>query len=238
MIDQRIGRLFSGTPEFRRLLADLPLTALDIGARRGFAEDLLPLAPAVDAIGFEPDADECARLNAEAASKPHAWRSLRFVPVALGPGDGEATLHLYRQRGCSSLLEAVPELAAEFSRGDDYVLEGTMPVGMMPLDGAATAYDFCDAAYMKIDVQGFERALVEARSGVVLPVGPRLHQNAVQVKEDGLPYSALCHVRSSEPRWGCCLGCCLGYCWGSSAESRSARWRGPLRIGEDFQTAA
>ena len=58
-----------------RLLDDLSLVCLDVGARRGFTADLLPLARAVQAIGFEPDREECDRLNDDAGHGTHPLRA-------------------------------------------------------------------------------------------------------------------------------------------------------------------
>lgn len=172
VVDPNVVHLLRDAPSLRKVLLDLPMQALDVGARRGFADDLLPLAPAIDAIAFEPDEEECRELNAEVERGRHTWRSLRYLPVALGPAGANLELNLYRQRGCSSLLEAIPEQAEEFSRGDDYVFEGSVPVSTMPLDAAAEEFGFTNASYMKIDVQGYEQAVFE--SGKNLLSGPML----------------------------------------------------------------
>ena len=171
-IDPKLAHLMRNAPRLANALSDLPMQALDIGARRGFTDDLLPLAPAIDAIAFEPDREECERLNQEAATSQSVWRSLRYLPVALGPTNPGAKMNLYRQRGCSSLLEAAPALAAQFSRGDDYVFEGTINVETVPLDEAAKLYDFTGASFLKIDVQGFENSIFE--TGGTLLAGPIL----------------------------------------------------------------
>lgn len=157
---------FLGSSDLGRVLADLRMTCLDIGARGGFTKDLLPLAPAVDACGFEPDPEECERLNLAAAKGSHPWRSLRFIPIALGRDHGTRTLNLYRRRGCSSFFEADVALAKTFSRGDYFQLDGTIEVSTMTLDAAAATYKFNDAVCMKIDVEGAELE--------VLASGPRL----------------------------------------------------------------
>ena len=144
-----------GSHVLNRILGDLHLTCLDVGARRGFTDDLLPIAGAVEAVGFEPDPEECADLNTRATSQLHPWRSLRYVPVALGPS-GSRTLNLYRQRGCSSLLEADQDLARRFARSDYFEPEGSVQLVTVPLDEAAQRYGLTDAVYMKIDVQGYE----------------------------------------------------------------------------------
>jgi FkbM family methyltransferase len=137
------------------LLEGLSLTCLDVGARGGFTRDLMPLAPAVRAIGFEPDTEECARLNA-AETRQVPWRELRFIPVALGRARETRRLNIYRKRGCSSLLEADAGLAARFGRDGYYRLDGTLEVPTTTADEAAREYDFTDAAFFKLDVQGAE----------------------------------------------------------------------------------
>ena len=109
------GRKTLADVGFAPLLDALPLTCLDVGARGGFTADLLPLSPAVRAIGFEPDEEECARLNA-AGGDDGPWRSLRFIPVALGRAEETRRLNIYRKRGCSSLLTADAELAGLYGR--------------------------------------------------------------------------------------------------------------------------
>ena len=145
---------------FAPLLDALPLTCLDVGARGGFTADLLPLAQAVHAIGFEPDEEECARLNA-APGGASPWRSLRFVPVALGKAEETRRLNIYRKRGCSSLLSADADLAGLYGRDPYYILDGTLDVPTTTADAAAGHYGFKDAAFFKLDVQGAELEILE-----------------------------------------------------------------------------
>lgn len=158
---QAIGAPISNSG-LNTILADLDLTCLDVGARGGFSTDLFPIAGSVSAVGFEPDRAECERLNREAALGGHPWRSLRFLPVALGAKQGSEQLHLYRQRGCSSMLEADTELAALFSREDYYILDDVVEVPVETLDEAAAEYGIQDAAFLKIDVQGGELDILSA----------------------------------------------------------------------------
>ena len=150
------NQMFAGSADLGRVLTSLPMTCLDVGARLGFTEDLLPLAPMVDADGFEPDVEECERLNAQASTGGHPWRSLRYLSTALGPAGQNQVLNLYRQRGCSSLLTADKPLADRFSRGDYFELDATVPLATQPLDDVAQDHDFANAVFLKIDVQGFE----------------------------------------------------------------------------------
>ncbi len=133
--------------------SNFKLTCLDVGARGGFLDDLSIISPLVDAIGFEPDKEECDKLNAS-VNNLH-WRSLRYIPTALGTGIF-SSLSLYRKRGCSSLIEADQDLGKKYSRGDYYILDDKIDIPIMPMDEASQKYKFEDASYMKIDIQGAE----------------------------------------------------------------------------------
>lgn len=143
------------------------MTCLDVGARSGFVSDLLPVASAVNACGFEPDAAECARLNAVSEQGHHPWRSLKYLPVALGRATETRELNLYHRRGCSSLLDADQQLAAEFSRGDYYIHEGVASVDTLTLDEAAAQYGLTDSVYIKIDIQGVELEVFRSGSNAL-----------------------------------------------------------------------
>lgn len=141
---------------FGPLLKLVELTCLDVGARGGFTQDLQPISPAVRAIGFEPDVKECQRLNRMADEQVQPWRELRFLPLALGKARETRSLNLYRQRGCSSLLEANAGLARLYGRDDYYVFDGKIDTATTTADEAAQEYGFEDAAFFKMDVQGAE----------------------------------------------------------------------------------
>ena len=147
---------FLGSRGLAQVLADLELTCLDVGARGGFTTDVLPLASSVNAIGFEPDVGECQQLNEDAARGRHPWRSLQFLPTALGRQHESQTLNLYRYRACSSLYEANVDVAEQFGRADWFDLDATFDVPTMPLDHAAERFGFADASFLKLDVQGGE----------------------------------------------------------------------------------
>ncbi len=157
-----MAKHFHGSHKLAQALAGLTLQCLDIGAREGITRDLLPIARAVAAFGFEPDPEECARLNQSVAANPSPWRSLKFIPVALAGEQGERTLNLYKMRGGSSLFEADVELAGQFARAENFQLEGTVKLQTMPLDAAAEKFGFTDASYIKLDVQGAELEVLQS----------------------------------------------------------------------------
>jgi FkbM family methyltransferase len=139
-----------------QVLRAIRIVGLDIGARGGFTRDLSPIGAAVEAIGFEPDSEECDRLNASVDAGALGLRALRYIPTAVGRADEERMLNLYRARGCTSLLTADPDFAVLYARDDYFILDGQVRVRVERLDAAAERFGFTDAHYMKIDIQGAE----------------------------------------------------------------------------------
>ncbi len=92
------------------------ITVVDVGARWGANEAWYRLKPLVNLIGFEPDVEECARLNQGADTHE------KFYPLALGSHAGAATLYVTVNPASSSLykpsqqiLERFPDLAANLA---------------------------------------------------------------------------------------------------------------------------
>lgn len=141
-----------------KLVDEIGLVGLDVGARKNINQDLLPLASGVEMYGFEPEPDECARLNNQNSGP---WKKLSFIPIALGNEEGYFDLNLYRQRGCSSKLRALQDVGALFSRGDYYIHDGEAKVPAKRLDDVISEYKMEPPAFMKIDVQGMEKKVFQ-----------------------------------------------------------------------------
>ena len=136
---------------------DDPLVVVDVGARWGAGERWRRFGPRVRVIGFDPDAEECARLTA--AEPP--GHMVTYVPVALGPRAGTATLHTTAEPGCSSLYPPVEELVVR--RPDLSVIapRGTTEVRLETLDGWLAASDLPGVDVVKLDTQGSELGVLE-----------------------------------------------------------------------------
>ena len=155
------GKIFVSAT-FARALGKRPLVALDIGARRGFISDLLPIASVVDAVGLEPDRGECERLNRAAQTRTNPWRSLRYLPVGLAKEPGQRELHLIRTRGTSSMLSAIPGIDSRYMREKHFAVESTLVVDTQTLDDTIVGFNIGSPAYLKIDVEGMEKEVFES----------------------------------------------------------------------------
>jgi len=139
-----------------------PLSCLDIGARGGVTSDIEPLGDAASVYGFEPDADECERLNDGPASTDHPYASLEFLPFALGPRRERRTLNIMQHEGASSLLEPDPSFKERFKTRSAYFdVKRKVAVDTVPLDDVIDERGLDNPVYMKIDVEGFELEILK-----------------------------------------------------------------------------
>lgn len=137
---------------------DRPLTVVDVGCRWGLAEIWEVFGPMARIHGFDPDPEECARLQ---RSYQGSCRVV-FVPAALGPRPRTATLHQTVEPACSSLYPPDPEVLSRHVelRG---VLQpaGTSRVAMTTLDAWSRRARIEAIDLVKLDTQGSELGVLK-----------------------------------------------------------------------------
>lgn len=133
------------------------LVVVDVGARWGIGERWLPFGPNVNVIGFDPDEEECARLERlEGGSGQVA-----FVAAALGPRTGPAELHITAEPGCSSLYAPLAELIRHRPELACTAHTGTVEVDMTTLDDWLETSEHDHVDVIKLDTQGSELGVLE-----------------------------------------------------------------------------
>ncbi len=142
----------------------LPLRYVDIGSRGGFQSDLLPIAFAVDALGFEPDSEAFAALNG-ALSDP--WRSATYLPCGVGAKTGSANLYVPTDPQSASLMEHDPEIGRKFDKPQFFELDRTEQVEILSLETALERAGFDSIDYLKIDIEGPELEVIQSSPAVV-----------------------------------------------------------------------
>ena len=150
MAPMRQRALFSEA--LKAAAADDPLLLVDVGARGGPEEPWRSLSPEVlRVVGFEPDAEECERLNAAAAP------GRRFLPVALWDSERDVDVHVADVPTCSSVHPPNSELLEAY-RPEHGAPRETRAVVSYPattLDRVLAREQLkCDV--LKIDTQGSE----------------------------------------------------------------------------------
>lgn len=131
---------------------DRPLVVIDVGCREGDAAGWTTFGGNVHVIGFEPDAEECERLQ-ESYNGP-AQRT--FVPLALGGRSGEALLHLTRFPQSSSLYEPSTEAIERHPALTAHEEIDRRTVTLTTLDEWIEEADAPAPDFVKLDIQGAE----------------------------------------------------------------------------------
>lgn len=134
-------------------------------------------------IGFDPDADECARLNSLASS--HG--AVRFVPVALGPEPGLATLYMTKDPGGYSVYPSSADAVEHHPGLDGGRVEQTMVIGVTTLDEWCRQEDVTGIDVIKLDTQGSELGILQGAAAML--AGVRAVEVEVQFNElyEGVP---------------------------------------------------
>ena len=143
-----------------RRLAAAPLGLVDVGARWGIDDLFRPLAPLIDALAFEPDAEEAARV--EIRERDAGWAKIRVLAKALGARAERGTLHLLARANNSSLYPVVPAVAERYKLlGFELVRD--VPLDLVPLDALVFGGNLAASPageVIKLDVQGAEADVI------------------------------------------------------------------------------
>jgi FkbM family methyltransferase len=153
----RLKRLLSSKPkgdlaDLARTTLDEPLVVVDIGALGGLLPELAPIEGHARAIGFDPDPDECDRLNQDARARglPH-----RYLPFAVAGSDGPRTFRVYRKEASSSLLEPNRDYHDRFPESERMDVVKTIEVDTRAL-GPLLAAEHVEPEFLKLDAHGVE----------------------------------------------------------------------------------
>ena len=161
-------RVFPGTPRATgaavaaRVVGERVKTVLDVGARWGTAGAWYRLSPLAKVVGFDPDAEECARLNQMAS--PYE----RFVPLALGAARETVAIHITREPACSSIYPPDMSVAQRYAGLEIMTPVRTVTVDTVRVEDWAREEGCAhDIAFMKLDVQGYELSILQGARAIL-----------------------------------------------------------------------
>jgi FkbM family methyltransferase len=130
------------------------VVVIDAGCRWGFGPQWEALGEHVKLIGFDPDGEECSRLEERYAGRP---LDTTFVPVALGSESGRSAFRHFAEPAVGSLYAHDPRwlFSMALPREGD-TLQEVADVDLETMDEwcAEHAVEHVDA--LKLDVQGHE----------------------------------------------------------------------------------
>jgi len=165
ILNSRVGSRPAPSGSLHSLLSRANFKLVDIGARGGAMPQLSVLAPFSHYFACEPDGHEAQRLNSLIRDGA-AWKDVTVFSEAIASTGNEATLHICKQPGLSSLLRPNLDVTKKFYDDDRYDICNDLVVPTISLDCAAKRYGFEDACFLKLDTQGTELDIL--RSGAKL----------------------------------------------------------------------
>lgn len=145
----------------RAYLGGTVWTYVDVGARGALGQPWASLPrDCLRVVGFEPDPEECAALNARARHGD------LYFPYAAWDREGVIPLHVAREPSCSSVHPPNMDVLSGFAsqHRDVRVTQSVVDVPAIPLD-VLFGRERVRADFVKIDTQGSEGEIVSgARS--------------------------------------------------------------------------
>jgi len=135
---------------------------LDVGCSSSLDAKWFDLFPLLSYTGFDPNSEECERLN----SKPHPYKTARYLPYAIAGEQGTKTMYKTQSLECYSLLHPNHNWLNRFSYCELFRLTGTESVVCTTLNALAEEQNLI-ADIIKIDTQGLELPIVKAGDKVL-----------------------------------------------------------------------
>lgn len=131
------------------------VTLIDVGARWGIPKRWQPLRHHLCTIGFEPDPEECKKLN-----ECNSGRSVTY-PVALTDKVGREVINIAKEPGRSSLYLPNFNFLSRFPDSEGFEIVDHIEVPTSTLDNCLLENKTPYADFVKMDVQGSEKKIIE-----------------------------------------------------------------------------
>ena len=137
---------------------DEPVRILDIGARAGLEEHWQFYEDRIKQIGFEPDINECERLNRESNNSNH-----KFYPVALGRKQETRPFSVCEWGGSSSFYPANMDYLKRFADENGKLMQVKEQIELetIDLDTFSTQEQLGEIDFIKLDVEGSELDILQ-----------------------------------------------------------------------------
>jgi FkbM family methyltransferase len=133
------------------IFQESPLVVVDVGASGGFENQWNAYGHNCKLIGFEPDINECSRLNLRDANK-----NKMYCPAALSHSKGKKLFYKTREIYSSGLLRADTEMSMRFEDNENGKFVALGFVDTCDYDSFALDNKLPKANFMKLDTEGSE----------------------------------------------------------------------------------
>ena len=147
-----------------RMVEALSPRILDIGARGGADEAMLPIAWASRIVCFEPDPAEADALSRKGDPR---WNAFTVLPFAVGGVTGPQELHVPTDAEGASLLAHNADMVERFGSEHLHRAVRTVPVQTWTLNDLQQAGHIDRIDYMKVDVEGAELDILKSGTSLL-----------------------------------------------------------------------
>ena len=141
----------------RKILKDNPLTVVDVGARGGLEYHWANYEHAARFICFEPNKEECGKLNAELGPKSNST----FYPVALYKDKGTHTFYEQVSPAACGLYYRDSKIVDRFPVGKLVKVTGTSSIQTTDFDSFVEEYKIPDIDFIKTDAEGADFDIIQ-----------------------------------------------------------------------------
>jgi len=154
-------------PRFTKYLVDKktfqvnPLTVVDVGARGGFESHWSSFSDQLRLIGFEPDVEECARLNQQSSAH------ISYFPIALDQHPGKRTLYITKYVASSGFYQPDIRYIQRFTEEEDLTVVKTLDLETTDLDSFLRQKKMQEVDFIKLDTEGSELDILKGSTGLL-----------------------------------------------------------------------
>lgn len=138
-----------------------PFILVDVGARDGFNAEWENFTDGARIYCFEPDIEECTRLNADAPSH------VTYIPTALGSEPGEGLIYETRLPYSSGLYESRMDFFSRLLNRDNAEVFGHTSVQLDTLDQALAREGVSSVDFIKLDAEGAELDILKGGKNIL-----------------------------------------------------------------------
>ena len=135
---------------------------LDVGCRWGFADKFLDGIDDILIYGFDPDIEECKRLE-----RKYKNSNITLVPIALSDRAEIKKLYITNEPACSSLYQPNKHLTKNYPALDCAREVSQVEITTSTLNKWAKELGISSIDYIKIDTQGSELDILKGATNVL-----------------------------------------------------------------------
>ncbi len=138
-----------------------PFVIVDVGARDGFNAEWGIFGDGAHIYCFEPDLEECNRLNTSSPSH------VTYLPIALGREPGDGLIYETRLPYSSGLYESRMDLFSRLLNRDNAEVVGHTTVQLDTLDQALARQGISSVDFIKLDAEGAELDILKGGMNIL-----------------------------------------------------------------------